>query len=85
MGPASMLYERLNGMMELMVSERNERKVEREERKDRRERKERNKTQVSVGDQAPNLPDALAKLCTMPELDLASPVFTFACTVIEDP
>ena len=97
------MYEKLESMMEVIISEKKERKVEREarriereerkaesekrkvERLERRERMEKSDKSVSVDDRSPSVPDALAKICTLPHFDPLHLVFIFDCGLMEDP
>ncbi|KAJ8432824.1 hypothetical protein Cgig2_008538 [Carnegiea gigantea] len=81
---AAMMYEKLESMMEAIISEKKERDVEREAR--RIERKERrSKKSVSVKDGTTGVPNALAKICALPHFDPLHPIFIFACGLMEDP
>jgi len=44
-----------------------------------------NNQSESVDSGTPSVPDALAKICSLPQLDPMHPVFIFACKLIEDP
>ena len=85
MGSAAMMYEKLDTMLELIISKKKAREVERLERKERRQAKEINNKNASVDDGAPSVPDALAKICALPHFDPVHPVFIFACDLVEDP
>ena len=80
-----MLYEKLDAMMEVIISEKKAREDEREERREKRQREEMNKKNGSGDDGAPSGPDALAKICALPHFDPLHPVFMFACELVEDP
>ncbi|KAJ8420892.1 LOW QUALITY PROTEIN: hypothetical protein Cgig2_016235 [Carnegiea gigantea] len=89
MGSATMMYEKLDTMLEVIISEkrlreveREERKVERLQRRGKRKRKEMNNKNASGNDGAPSVPDALAKICVLPHFDPMHPVFIFACELI---
>ncbi|KAJ8446524.1 LOW QUALITY PROTEIN: hypothetical protein Cgig2_027486 [Carnegiea gigantea] len=69
MGSAAMMYEKLDIMLEVIISrkkvrnvEREERRVERPGRRQRRQRKEMNNKNASVDDGAPSVPNALTKM-----------------------
>jgi len=85
MRSAAMMYEKLDAMLEVIISEKKAREVEREERREIRQRKEMNNKNESGDNGAPNVPDAFAKICALPHFDPLHPVFMFACELVGDP
>ena len=91
-GSTIMMYEKLDTMLEVIISEKKarevekgERRVERLRRREKRQRKKMNNKNASVNDGASSVPDALAKICVLPTFDPMNPVFIFACELVEDP
>ncbi|KAJ8423843.1 LOW QUALITY PROTEIN: hypothetical protein Cgig2_000969 [Carnegiea gigantea] len=80
---AAMMYEKLDTMLEVIILER--KASEREERREKRQRKHMNNKITSGDNGAPSVPDALAKICVLPNFDPMHQVFIFACELVEDP
>ncbi|KAJ8429893.1 LOW QUALITY PROTEIN: hypothetical protein Cgig2_008778 [Carnegiea gigantea] len=85
MRSAAMMYEKLNAMLEVIISEKRAREVEREERREKGQRKGMNNKNASGDDGAPSVPDALAKIYALPHFDPLHLMFMFACELVEDP
>ncbi|KAJ8420112.1 hypothetical protein Cgig2_021547 [Carnegiea gigantea] len=85
MRSAAMMYEKLDAILEVIISKKKAREVEREERREKRQRKEMNNKNASGDDGAPSVPDALAKICALPHFDPLHLVYMFACELMEDP
>jgi len=75
MGSAAMMYEKLDTMLKIIISEKKAREIKRLERRERRQTKEMNNKNASVDDGAPSVPDALTKICAFPHFDPMHPVF----------
>lgn len=61
MGSTAMMYEKLDTILEVIISEKKARDVEREERRGKRQTKEMNNKNVSGDDGAPSVPDAISQ------------------------
>ncbi|KAJ8432807.1 LOW QUALITY PROTEIN: hypothetical protein Cgig2_026137 [Carnegiea gigantea] len=80
MRSAAMMYEKLDAMLEVIISEKKAREVEREERREIRQRKEMNNKNGSGDNGAPSVPDALAKICALPHFD---PLHPASCSFVD--
>ncbi|KAJ8438819.1 hypothetical protein Cgig2_023011 [Carnegiea gigantea] len=77
---AAMMYEKLDAMLEVIISEKKAREVEREERREIRQRKEMNNKNGSGDNGAHTIRDALAKICALPHFDLLHPA---SCSFVD--
>ncbi|KAJ8436962.1 hypothetical protein Cgig2_018909 [Carnegiea gigantea] len=84
MRSAAMMYEKLDAMLEVIISKKKVKEVEREEMREKSQRKEMNNKNASGDDGAPSVPDALAKICSLPHVDHLHSVFMFASELVED-
>ena len=63
MRSAALIYEKLDPMLEAIISEKKAKEVEKEERRGKRKIKEMNNKIASGNNGAPSVPDTLAKIC----------------------